>query len=54
MTQKRSPWLEAAIAINEMLKHEPPLVQESIRRMDRKTYPETCKAQGEREQESKE
>ncbi|QHG15798.1 hypothetical protein [Nostoc sp. ATCC 53789] len=50
MTQERSPWLAAAIAINEALKLEPADVQESIRRMDRKTYPETCKALREREQ----
>jgi hypothetical protein len=42
-------WLEGAIAINEMLKEQPPEVQESIRRMDRKTYPETWKAIRERE-----
>jgi Mn-dependent DtxR family transcriptional regulator len=50
MTDERSPWLEGAIAINEALKLEPPEVQESIRRMDRKTYPETWKAIREREQ----
>lgn len=52
MNQERSPWLDAAIAINEALKQEPPEVQESIRRMDRKTYPETWKAIREREQGS--
>ncbi|MEH2214277.1 hypothetical protein [Nostoc sp.] len=50
MNQERSPWLDAAIAINEALKLEPPEVQESIRRMDRKTYLETWKAIREREQ----
>jgi Mn-dependent DtxR family transcriptional regulator len=50
MTQERSPWLDAAIAIKQDLKQEPPEVQESIRRMDRKTYPETWKAIREREQ----
>ncbi|MFN6485988.1 MULTISPECIES: hypothetical protein [unclassified Nostoc] len=50
MNQERSPWLEAAIAINEELKKQPPEVQVSIRRMDRKTYPETWKAIREREQ----
>ncbi|MDZ8135142.1 MAG: hypothetical protein RM049_07535 [Nostoc sp. DedQUE04] len=50
MNQERSPWLEIAIAINEELKQQPPEVQESIRRMDRKTYPETWKAIREREQ----
>ncbi len=50
MTQKRSPWLEAAIAISDALKLEPPEVQESIRRMNRKTYPETSKAIREKEQ----
>ncbi|MEH1790579.1 MAG: hypothetical protein V7L23_34710 [Nostoc sp.] len=49
MTQERSPWLEAARAISEALKLEPPEVQESIRRMNRKTYPETNKAIRERE-----
>ncbi|WP_375494764.1 hypothetical protein [uncultured Nostoc sp.] len=52
MTQERSPWLQAAIAIKEALRQEPPEVQESIRRMDRKTYPETWKAIREREQET--
>lgn len=51
MTQERSPWLETAIAIKEALKLEPPEVQESIRRMDRKTYPETWKAIREREEQ---
>ncbi|MEH2123084.1 hypothetical protein [Nostoc sp.] len=50
MTQECSPWLEAAIAIKEGLKLEPPEVQVSIRRMDRKIYPETWKAIREREQ----
>lgn len=50
MTQERSPWLEAALAIKQDLKLEPPEVQESIRRMDRKIYPETWKAIREREQ----
>ena len=49
MTQERSPWLETAIAIKQDLKQESPEVQESIRRMDRKTYPETWKAIRERE-----
>ena len=48
MSQERSPWLEGAIAINELLKLEPPEVQESIHRMDRKTYPETSQAIRER------
>ncbi|MBN3885627.1 MAG: hypothetical protein V7K64_02475 [Nostoc sp.] len=52
MNQERSPWLNGAIAIKEALKQEPPEVQESIRRMDRKTYPETSKAIREREQEA--
>ncbi|MEH2459144.1 hypothetical protein [Nostoc sp.] len=51
MTQERSPWLETALAINELLKLEPPEVQESIRRMDRKTYPETWKAISPREKQ---
>jgi Mn-dependent DtxR family transcriptional regulator len=50
MNQERSPWLDAAIAISDALNLEPPEVQESIRRMDRKTYPETSKAIREREQ----
>ncbi|HYX18755.1 MAG TPA: hypothetical protein VE944_31185 [Nostoc sp.] len=54
MTQERSPWLEAAIAINELLKLEPPEVQESIRRMESNSYPETWKALREREQGGKE
>ncbi|MEH1785894.1 MAG: hypothetical protein V7L23_10010 [Nostoc sp.] len=49
MTQERSPWLDAAIAIKEALKLESPEVQDSIRRMDRKTYPETWKAIRERQ-----
>ncbi|MEH2377734.1 MAG: hypothetical protein V7K27_02350 [Nostoc sp.] len=53
MNQERSPWLEGAIAISEMLKLEPPEVQESIRRMNRKTYPETSKAMFEKELEGR-
>ncbi len=52
MTALRSHWLEAAGAMKQDLKLEPPEVQESIRRMDRKTYPETWKAIREREQET--
>lgn len=51
MTQKRSPWLQAAIAISEALKLESPEVQEAVRRMDRKTYPKTWKALREKEQQ---
>lgn len=47
----RSPWLEAAIAMSEELKKEPPEVQAEIRRMHHKTYPETWKAIREKEQE---
>ncbi|WP_196517615.1 hypothetical protein [Nostoc sp. WHI] len=51
MPEERSPWLKAAIAISEDLKKEPLEVQAEIRRMHRKTYPETWKAIREKEQE---
>ena len=47
----RSPWLIAAIAISEELKNQPPEVKAEIRRLSKKTYPETWKAIREKEQE---
>lgn len=49
-----SLWLEAAIAISEELKKQPPEVQAEIRRMNKKTYPETWKAIREKEKEQEE
>lgn len=51
MTQERSPWLEAAIAMSEDLKKQLPEVQAVSRQMSKKTYPETWKAIREKEQE---
>ncbi|MEH2246386.1 hypothetical protein [Nostoc sp.] len=39
-----SPWLIAAITMSEDLKKQPPEVQVEIRRLSKKTYPETWKA----------
>jgi hypothetical protein len=39
--QPVSPWLQAAIEMNELLKQEPVEVQESIRAMNRKRYPQS-------------
>ena len=41
---EKSPWLETAMKMVEDLKLEPKEVQDSIRQMSRKTYPETWKA----------
>lgn len=49
--EKKSPWLEAAIKMTEDLKLESQEVQDSIRQMNRKTYPETWKAIREKEKE---
>ncbi|MDZ8227571.1 hypothetical protein [Nostoc sp. ChiVER01] len=49
----RSPWLEAAKAMAEDLKTQPPEVQIEIRRLSRKTYPETWRAIREKEGEQK-
>lgn len=39
-----NPWLQLAMEAHELIKKEPPEVQESLRRMNRRTYPETAKA----------
>lgn len=39
-----NPWLQLALEALQLIKKEPPEVQESLRRMNRKTYPETAKA----------
>ena len=39
-----NPWLQLALEAHQHNKKEPPEVQESLRRMNRKTYPETAKA----------
>lgn len=49
----RSPWLEGAKAMSEELKNQPPEVQLEIRRLSRKTYPETWQAIREKEGEQK-
>ncbi|MEH1802164.1 hypothetical protein [Nostoc sp.] len=49
----RNPWLVAAVAISEELKTQPPETQLEIRRISKKTYPETWKAIREKEQEQK-
>jgi len=46
-----SPWLQLAIEALQLIKKEPPKVQESLRRMNRKTYPETAKALAEQEEQ---
>ena len=46
-----SPWLQGAKAMSEDLRKQPPEVQAEIRRLSKKTYPETWKAIREREQE---
>ena len=37
-------WFQLALEALQLIKKEPPKVQESLRRMNRKTYPETVKA----------
>ncbi|MEH2381122.1 MAG: hypothetical protein V7K27_19920 [Nostoc sp.] len=39
-----SPWLEGAKAMSLDLKTQPPEVQAEIRRLSKKTYPETWRA----------
>lgn len=51
MSDNQSPWLIAAININKLLKQEPPSVQEAIKLMNQKIYPETWKALREMEQQ---
>jgi hypothetical protein len=46
-----NPWLQLAMEAHELIKKEPPFVQESLRRMNRKTYPETAKALAEQEEQ---
>lgn len=50
-SKTRSPWVEAAIAMSEELKKQPPEVQAVSRQMSKKTYPETWKAIREKESE---
>jgi hypothetical protein len=46
-----NPWLQLAIEARELIKQEPPEVQVSLRRMERKTYSETAKALAEQEEQ---
>lgn len=46
---QKSVWLQIAQAMIEELEKEPPEVQQSIRRMNRKTYPESWRGIRERE-----
>ncbi|HEY9606233.1 MAG TPA: hypothetical protein V6C85_31795 [Allocoleopsis sp.] len=39
-----NPWLQLALKAKELISHEPPAIQASLRRMERKIYPETAKA----------
>jgi hypothetical protein len=48
---KSNPWLQLAIEARELIFKEPPEVQISLRRMGRKTYPETAKALAEQEEQ---
>lgn len=46
MTQPQlpNPWLQLAMEAQELLKQEPPEVQRAVKRMNRKTYPQTIQA----------
>jgi hypothetical protein len=46
-----NPWLQLAMEARELIFKEPPEVQVSLRRMERKTYPETAKALAEQEEQ---
>ncbi|MBD2202739.1 hypothetical protein H6G33_17830 [Calothrix sp. FACHB-1219] len=48
MNEDKNLWLEAAKAISEELKKQPPEVQQAAKELSRKTYPETWKARRER------
>lgn len=39
-----NPWLQLALKAKELITHEPPTIQTSLRRMERKIYPGTAKA----------
>ena len=41
---KSNHWLQLALQAKELISHEPPAIQASLRRMERKIYPETAKA----------
>jgi hypothetical protein len=43
-TTPSTPWLQLAVEALELIKQEPPEVQASLRRMERRTYPETARA----------
>jgi hypothetical protein len=53
-TTPSNPWLQLAVEALELIKKEPPEVQESLRRLERKTYPVTARVlaelEGEQEQ----
>jgi hypothetical protein len=51
MSDNQNPWLKAAININELLKQEPPEVQQAIKQMNQKIYPQTWEAIREKEQQ---
>ena len=46
-----NPWFQLALEALQLIKKEPPEVQESLRRMNRKTYPETANALAEQEEQ---
>jgi hypothetical protein len=53
-TTPSNPWLQLAVEALEFIKQEPPEVQASLRRMERRTYPETTRALAELEGEQHE
>lgn len=46
-----NPWLQLGMEALQLIFKEPPEVQVSLRRMERKTYPETAKALAEQEEQ---
>lgn len=42
-----SPWLELGRELTELTKQQPPEIQQSLREMSRKTYPESAAARQE-------
>jgi hypothetical protein len=46
-----NPWLQLALEAKELIKQEPPEVQQSLKRLERKTYPQTALALLEQEEQ---
>ncbi len=52
MTQQQTnPWLQLGALLTDLAKQQPPEVQQSLREMSRKTYPEAAHARRERDEE---